>query len=198
MRSYLETERLALREFAADDVDRLYELDSDPEVMRFISGGVPTPREVIRSRILPWFMSFYRDGEALGFWAAHERASADFIGWFGLHPEQGRDPDDLALGYRLRRRSWRKGYATEGATALIDKAFRELGARRVFACTYCENLASRRVMERCGMRHVRSYRMTAAELANPMTSVATDAAWPGEDVEYALERTAWEGARARS
>jgi RimJ/RimL family protein N-acetyltransferase len=192
MQSYLETERLVLRRFDGRDVDNLCALDSDPEVMRFISGGVPTPRALIRSKILPWFMSFYRQYEGLGFWAAHEKASGDFIGWFALHPEEGRDPDDLALGYRLRKASWRKGYASEGAQALIDKAFRELGARRVFACTYSQNLASRGVMQRCGMRFVRAYRMTADELANAPTSVASDAVWPDDDVEYAVDRAAWE------
>jgi RimJ/RimL family protein N-acetyltransferase len=192
MKTYLETERLTLREFEEGDIDALCTLDGDPDVMRFINGGAPTPRELIESRILPWFMSFYRRYEALGFWAALDRESGGFVGWFCLHPEEGRAPEDLALGYRLRKSVWRRGYGTEGARALIDKAFRELGARRVFACTYSENLASRGVMERCGMKHVRTYRMTADELANSMTSVATEAVWPSDDVEYALERTEWE------
>jgi RimJ/RimL family protein N-acetyltransferase len=191
MRVYLETERLVLRQFSESDVDRLCDLDSDPDVMRFINGGVATPRAVIQSRILPRFMDFYRQYEALGVWAAHERSRGDFIGWFALHPEDGRDPDDLALGYRLRKASWRKGFASEGAKALVDKAFRDLGARRVFACTYSDNVASRKVMERCGLRHVRTYRMTADEIASAPTSVATDAVWPNDDVEYALERTEW-------
>ena len=114
MHRYLETERLALRRFTESDVDDLCALDSDPAVMRFISGGAATPREVIQARVLPWFMSFYTQGEALGFWAALEKASGDFIGWFGLHPEAGRDPGDLALGYRLRKTSWRKGYSMAG------------------------------------------------------------------------------------
>ncbi len=94
-------------------------------------------------------MTFYGRCEAPGFWAALEKVSGDFIGWFALHPEQGRDPDDLALGYRLGKKYWRVGYGTEGARALIDKAFQELGAKSVFACTYSENTALTRekVME---------------------------------------------------
>ncbi|HLK26090.1 MAG TPA: GNAT family N-acetyltransferase, partial [Caulobacteraceae bacterium] len=99
-------------------------------------------------------------------------------------------------GYRLRKAFWGRGYASEGARALIDRAFRDHGARRVFACTYAENLASRGVMEKCGMRFVRAYRMTAEEVANSMTSVATDAVWPADDVEYALERAEWAKALA--
>ena len=193
MTVYLETQRLTLRPFTEHDVDNLFELDSDPDVMRFINGGVPTPHNVIRQRILPWFMSFYP--QDLGFWAAHEKTSNEFMGWFALHPEDGRDRSDLALGYRLRKKFWRKGYGVEGAQALVDKAFSELSASRVFACTYSENLASRGVMASVGMKHVRTYRMQPEELASPMTYVATDATWPSDDVEYAIDSAAWLEAR---
>ena len=195
MKIYLETERLVLRQFAESDVDNLFELDSDPDVMRFINGGTPTSREVIRERILPRFLGFYRRYDAFGYWAAIVKDSSAFIGWFALHPEDGRDAHDIALGYRLMKTSWRKGYGTEGAKALVDKAFRELTARRVFACTYSENHASRRVMEKSGMRLARTYRMTPEELASAATYVPTDVVWPSDDVEYALERTAWESLR---
>lgn len=194
MKIYLETERLVLRPFTQSDADNLFELDSDPDVMRFINGGTPTPREVIEERILPRFLGFYRRYEQFGYWAAIEKISGAFIGWFALHPEEDRDADDLALGYRLRKKSWRKGYGTEGARALIDKAFVELAARRVFACTYSENHASRRVMEKSRMKLARTYRMTEAELSSVTTYVPTDAVWPNDDVEYALDRKAWETA----
>jgi len=198
MRHQLETERLLLRPFTERDVDNLCDLDGDPEVMRFINGGAATPREVIRTRILPWFMSLHGGGGTPGVWATHERASDAFIGWFAMHPEEGRAPDELALGYRLKRRFWRMGYGTEGASALIDKAFGELDARRVFACTYSENLGSRRVMEKCGLSLVRTYRMSAEELAGSMTHVATDAVWPGDDVEYAIDRADRERTASRA
>ena len=194
MKIYLETQRLVLRQFTERDVDNLFALDSDPEVMRFLNGGTPTPREAIRERILPRFLSFYRRYEAFGYWATIEKVSGEFIGWFALYPEEERDAYDIALGYRLRKKSWRRGYGTEGANALIDKAFAELGARRVFACTYSENQASRRVMEKSGLKLARTYRSTQEELADPKTFVATDAVWPSDDVEYALDRAAWETA----
>jgi RimJ/RimL family protein N-acetyltransferase len=196
MKTYLETERLVLRRFTNDDVDNLCELDSDPEVLRFINGGTPTPRHVIQEGILPGFLSFYERYEELGFWAAVEKTSGEFVGWFALHPEGGRDAHDLALGYRLRRKCWGRGYGTEVTKALIHKAFADLAARRVFACTYSENIASRRVMEKSGMKLARTYRMTPTELASAMTHVSTRAVWPSEDVEYAVDREAWETALA--
>jgi RimJ/RimL family protein N-acetyltransferase len=75
MAEYLRTERLVLRQFTADDAELLVELDSDPEVMRYLSGGVPTDREKIVGEILPRILSYYEKWQALGLWAAFERAS---------------------------------------------------------------------------------------------------------------------------
>ena len=74
MQALLETERLVLRRFIRDDVDNLVELDSDPEVMRFITGGRPTPREEIENLIMPAFLGYDEHFGGLGFWAAVERS----------------------------------------------------------------------------------------------------------------------------
>jgi RimJ/RimL family protein N-acetyltransferase len=143
----LETERLTLRELTRDDVDNLVELDSDPEVMRYINGGRATPREVIEREELP---AFIRRSHGYGFWAAVEKATGEFVGWFHLRPREDGAADEPELGYRLRRSAWGKGYATEGSRALIERAFTDLGAQRVWAETMVVNTASRRVMERRG------------------------------------------------
>jgi RimJ/RimL family protein N-acetyltransferase len=179
---YLETARLRLRRFTAGDVDRLVELDSDPAVMRFISGGRPTPRAEVEGELLPWWLAYYERYDGYGFWAAIEKASGEFIGWFHLRPHDESTPDEPELGYRLRAASWGMGYATEGSRALIDRAFRELGAVRVSAETMAVNSASRRVMEKAGLRYVRTFQQE----------------WPDTidgdehgDVEYALTRAEW-------
>jgi RimJ/RimL family protein N-acetyltransferase len=115
MRVYLDTARLILRQFTMDDVDNLVDLDGDPAVMRYITGGRSTPREEIRDDILPAFLSYYERYEGLGFWAAIEKSSGGFLGWFHLRPPPGGDPDNVELGYRLRRAAWGRGYATEGS-----------------------------------------------------------------------------------
>jgi RimJ/RimL family protein N-acetyltransferase len=193
MEVYLETERLILRQFTADDVGLLVELDGDPEVMRYLSGGPATPREVIEREVLPRFLRSYGRAEGYGFWAAIERESGVFVGWFGLNPDDGGAAGEVSLGYRLRRAVWGRGYATEGARALIGRGFAELGARRVVATTYEENRGSRRVMEKLGMRHVRSFRLTPEELAASGTFDGEgQEPWDGEDVEYAITREEWE------
>jgi RimJ/RimL family protein N-acetyltransferase len=192
MQVYLETERLVLRRFTEADVDNLFDLDSDPDVMRFLTGGAPTTREAIQTRFLPAFRRYYERSEAFGFWAAIEKSTGDFLGWFHFRPPEGSSPDEVELGYRLRKSAWGKGYGTEGSRALIRKGFTELGVRRVIASTYQDNIGSRRVMEKVGMTLVRTFRITAEEMSAMGYDVVPEDLWDGDDVEYALERADWE------
>jgi len=177
----LETERLSLRAFTPGDLDRLHELNSDRDVMWFLTGGEPIPREEVRDRVIPFFLGFYeRHGNSgLGYWAAEARDTGEFLGWFHLRPDED---DGVDLGYRLRKAAWNKGYATEGARALVRWSFTRLGATRVTAYTMAVNHASRRVMEKSGLALSRTFRD------------ADDPAIPGAeqgDVEYALTREEW-------
>jgi RimJ/RimL family protein N-acetyltransferase len=136
---------------------------------------------------LEWWLGYYDRYDGYGFWAAIEKSSGRFLGWFHLRPGDGAGPREPELGYRLRRDVWGQGLATEGSRALVDKAFAELGVDRVYATTMAVHTSSRRVMEKTGLRFVRTF----------------DAGWPvripGDeegDVEYAIERSEWEDDRA--
>jgi RimJ/RimL family protein N-acetyltransferase len=179
---FLETERLTLRRFTADDVDLLVDLDSDPEVMFWITGGRTTSREEIETDYLPAFLAYYEKYEGFGFWAAIERSTGQFLGWFHFRPAPGHPDDEPELGYRLRRSTWGKGYASEGSVALIDRGFRDFGVGRVLAETMAVNTASRRVMEKAGMRLIRTFHQEWPDKI------------PGDehgDVEYAITREEW-------
>jgi RimJ/RimL family protein N-acetyltransferase len=106
MDTYLETERLVLRRFTPGDADLLVELDSDPAVMRFLTGGRATTRAEIEHEYLPAWLAYYDLYAGYGFWAAIERSTDAFIGWFHLRPSAGASPDEPVLGYRLRARAW--------------------------------------------------------------------------------------------
>jgi Acetyltransferase (GNAT) domain len=80
MRVFLETERILLRRFAESDVENLFALDDDPEVMRFLTGGKPTPRDVILNETLPRFLRAYERFEGFGVWPAIERSTGEFLG----------------------------------------------------------------------------------------------------------------------
>ena len=177
---YLRTERLALRRLTLEDLDAIEALDADQEVMRYINGGHPTPRHELRDEYLPAWLSYYERGNAWGFWAAIDAVNGAFLGWFHLRPRPDDPPDEPELGYRLRRQVWGSGLATEGSRALIDKAFGELGAGRVYATTMAVNAGSRRVMEKAGMRFVRQFDGSGPERV------------AGDDVEYAITRDEWD------
>jgi RimJ/RimL family protein N-acetyltransferase len=191
MQILLETSRIRLRCFMAGDGEHLYALDNDPEVMRYINGGAHTPRELFADQILPSFMQ-YTPGSIFGVWAAEEKESGAFIGWLSLRPSAD-NPGEAILGYRLCRAAWGRGLATEGARALVNKGFAEMGLQRIVATTYAENLPSRRVMEKLGMKLVRRFRLTVEDLAQVDTfHVDTLDLWDGDDVEYALRRSQWQ------
>lgn len=177
---------MVLRQFTPDDADLLVELDNDPDVMRFINGGLPRAREEIVDDDLPAFLAYYERDDGFGFWAAVELATGRFLGWFHLRPGPDDSPSEPELGYRLHRFAWGKGLATEGSRALIDSAFAELRAERVHASTMAVNIGSRRVMEKAGLRYVRSFH------ADWPVRIAGD---EEGDVEYAIDRAQWEAAQ---
>ena len=185
---FVETDRLVLRRFTRDDLELLVQLDSDPDVKRYIDGGAPVDRDDLADT-LAWWLQYYDRYDGYGFWAAIDKSSGEFVGWFHLRPGEGAGPREPELGYRLRRAMWGRGYAAEGSRALIDKAFAELGAQRVYATTMVVNTASRRVMEKSGLRYVRTFH----------------ADWPVKipgdeegDVEYSIDRAQWEQDRTAS
>lgn len=171
----LPTARLHLRRLRADDLDQLVALDADPEVMRFITGGQPNPRELYEAELLPRMLAW--DDHPYGFLAAHE--GERFVGWFHLRPSVA-EPAILELGYRLRREAWGRGLATEGALALLAHAFDRLSQPAVDACAHPGNAASIGVMRRCGMT-------PAGAFVHPRAHI--------EVVRYRIDRDAW---RARA
>jgi RimJ/RimL family protein N-acetyltransferase len=182
----LETERLLLRELTADDADNLLELDGDPEVMRYLTGGKESSREYVETVIIPRILQTYLRFPGFGWYAAIEKATGAFQGWFGLWPPET-GPVDLTqaeVGYRLRREAWGRGLATEGTRAVLARAFGELGVRRVWAETMAVNTRSRRVMEKCGLTYLRTF---FPHFDDPI---------PGTEhgeVEYELLKENWSG-----
>jgi RimJ/RimL family protein N-acetyltransferase len=182
---YLETDRLTLRQFTADDADLLIELDSDPEVMRHLTGGAATPAEEIRELAVPSILAGYeRWNGQLGLFAAYERDGDAFIGWFCLRPERDGPRDEAELGYRLRQDAWGKGYATEMSRALLHKGFTELGMQRVWADTMTVNRGSQHVMEKVGMTFT-------TDIGVPDDMLAVEGSDQG-GVRYEITREQWE------
>ena len=153
MTDYVESDRLVLRQFTSQDADLLIELDSDPAVMRYLTGGEPSlPDDVVRDEVIPSLLAAYeRWNGRFGLFAAYEKEAGAFIGWFCLRPQRTGPLDEVELGYRLRQDAWGKGYATEGSRALVDKGFSELDVNTVWGETMASNVSSQSVMEKVGM-----------------------------------------------
>lgn len=184
-RIFLETRRLVLREITMDDAEDVRRLSSDAEVMRYLNGGRPLSREESLAEMLEYFSRYARFG-GHGNWAAIDRGSGWFLGMFKFHPENEAAPDSFELGYRISRRAWGRGLATEGSIALVRKAFTELGLNRVWAQAMAINQGSRRVLEKAGLRYVRTF--------------AQDGTVVGDEhggVVYATTRREWLAERAR-
>jgi RimJ/RimL family protein N-acetyltransferase len=145
----IETPRLRLRRLLPSDAPDLVALDSDPAVMRYVGSpaGTRTPEETadrVGQRI-------GADHGLCGFWLVEGKDDGAFHGLGLLLPMP--EGDEIEVGYRLARRSWGRGIATEVAAALIDHAFRHLALPRLVAVVYPDNRASRRVLDKLGFTH---------------------------------------------
>lgn len=151
----IRTPRLRLRPLAPNDLDLLVALDADPEVRRYVDQPQAPTVEVYRQR-LPRMLTRYGAHREPAYWVGEDVFSKTFYGWFHLRPVD----DDLStwdLGFRLRRQVWGRGFATEGAAALVERAFRQLRAVRVVAHVLEGHAASRRVLEKVGLRVEKHY-----------------------------------------
>jgi RimJ/RimL family protein N-acetyltransferase len=191
----LRTDRLLLVPLADRHLDLEVGLDADPDVVRFLYGRVRSRAEVTESHAERMALAGKVDG--LGYWMAFgggRRGSSapareqdgDFVGLMMLPPAHGPDqPDDpevCDLGYRLARRFWRRGLASEASLCLLRHAFETVGQRRVIAQTMVVNVGSRGVMEAVGMRYVRTY--------HPRWDDPLPGTELGE-VEYEITREMW-------
>jgi RimJ/RimL family protein N-acetyltransferase len=162
MKVFLQTQRLILRQFTEDDAELLLELDSDPEVMRYVGPPWHTEAAGYRRHIQEKLLPYYARYQDQGFWAIDEKASGEFLGWICMRP--GKDyrfavearfvEGDRELGYRLRRSAWGKGYTTEASQALVTQALAAPDTVRVVASALVPNRASTRVMEKVGLRRL--------------------------------------------
>jgi ribosomal-protein-alanine N-acetyltransferase len=142
----LETERLILRFFRAEDIDAMANLFANPGFMRFSLG--PYSREQTQI-VMQKFLSWNEAGSPSPFAVIH-RQDKRLLGYCGfLHHREV--PNEIEIGYRLDPEYWNRGLATEAARAVRDHAFGRLKLPRVISLIHPENIPSRRVAEKNGM-----------------------------------------------
>ena len=147
----LETERLRLRQWRPGDVDALERIYAEPDVWRMLAG--PFTREAVERQVERFRRHW--DERGFGIWAVDEKASGRMIGRVGLqrHDEWTASEGNVEVGWTLGREFWGRGLATEGALASIRFGFETVGLAQIISFTLTGNLASRRVMEKCGLTY---------------------------------------------
>ena len=144
----METERLVLRRYTADDKAHLISLFTDEKVMKYVGEGVLTEAQAEE-----WwkklFEKFYPQG--VNVWAVFTKEDSRYVGHAGIYPRPT-SKEDWEFVYFLSRDAWGKGYATEIARKIIDYGFKELNMPEVFATVDDEHSSSIRVLDKAGMK----------------------------------------------
>ena len=173
---WLETERCGLRRFTRDDRDWFRDLYADPDVTRYLGGvkNAAQADELLETRIL----AYYDQHPGLGIWMTEERATGTRLGFHLLNHIQGESI--VQVGYSLTRPAWGRGFATEGALAVLRHGFVTLGLPSIAGMASLGNVASQHVLEKIGLER-------RGERAFPHPAYASEGplAW------FEREREAW-------
>lgn len=168
MNIIIETKRLLLRTFTENDAHLIYDLNLDPDVTCYTHDPVKdmaNAAEILEKVILPQY-ALYNHGR----WAVLVKPELKFIGWCGL--KYRAELNEIDLGYRFKKESWGKGYATEAAYASIKYGFEKLGLQRIVGRADVDNIGSWKVLEKCGMtfigeEKIKGYPNKTYEIFNP-------------------------------
>lgn len=149
----LETTRLLIRKFTKDDLNDLHEMNSNPEVMKYIFGRPLALEE--SQKYLDIYFDTYQKYPGLGNFAAFEKETKKFIGWVCLRPYPD-DNNEIEIGYRLNKQSWGKGYASELAQKMVDYGFHQMKLKEIMAIVNPENAASKNVLAKAGLKYIKN------------------------------------------
>ncbi|MCP3675465.1 MAG: GNAT family N-acetyltransferase [Gammaproteobacteria bacterium] len=172
------TQRLSFKLMDKDDANLFFELDQDPEVMRYINGGKVTSIEDIENILLPRLKSYTNAKKGWGLWKVTQLQTDNFIGWVLVRPvnffNDNIELDNIELGWRFKQSSWGKGYGTEAAMAIKEMLIQNRGAQKITAFAFEENIGSIKIMTKLGMKYIK-------------TDIIEDPVIDGELVIYELD-----------
>ncbi|QRM88897.1 GNAT family N-acetyltransferase [Lacinutrix sp. WUR7] len=159
MKFHIETERLLLRELRLTDLEGMFALDSDPDVHKYL-GNKPVKSINESKKILESVLTQYKE-RGIGRFAVIEKSTGDFVGWSGLRLNTEYNMNGFTeyydVGYRLIKRFWGKGYATESGKASVDYAFNVLKLPEIYATTEIGNEASHNALIKIGLHYVEDF-----------------------------------------
>jgi RimJ/RimL family protein N-acetyltransferase len=145
----ITTKRLFIRPFISEDIADVYELRSDADLMKFIR----EPQSYNEAEAWISMISGKWKTEKIGFAGLFDRTTKEFIGWCGLWllPET----NEIEVGYAIAKKHWRKGFASEAASAFLYYGLIELKLEKIVAVARPENKGSIAVMEKIGMSFIK-------------------------------------------
>ena len=160
----LQSERLLYRELQHSDDEVMFALDSDPEVHRYLGNNPLTDIEQSREYIKN-IRKQYKDN-GIGRMAVILKETNEFIGWAGLKLEHNVNGHDAFydVGYRLMQKYWGNGYATEAAKFFVKYGFNKLKLEKINACAMVEHIASRRALEKSGLKYIEDFDYGGGEI----------------------------------
>ncbi|MBL4630288.1 MAG: GNAT family N-acetyltransferase [Paraglaciecola sp.] len=155
------TTRLSFRLMTEQDGELLFELDQDPAVMQYLTGGKPTSRDTISKVFIPRMLSYRNPDKGWGLWQVNINEPQQFIGWVLVRPmaffSENPEWHNLELGWRFKQSSWGKGYAFEAANTIKNALIEQGNISHLSATALAENSASIKLMEKLDMRYLKSY-----------------------------------------
>lgn len=172
----LKTQRLLLRPFVESDLQNLIDLDQDPEVMRYVGGNVIPNADI--AAVIPRLLQRQPIWKVYGTWAADLLETNENIGWFTLKPMPQLN-NEYEVGYRLKKKFWGQGLATEGARFLVEYGFTELKLPKIIGLTHLENSASQNILQKCGL-------IRQPDIKNPFPEIPNF--WPADQMTALFAR----------
>lgn len=154
MKIFYETDRWILREIVETDIDGLFELDADPEVLKYLGNKTVSSKDQVAEMIQYIRQQYQENG--IGRWAIEDKNDGQFIGWAGLKLVKEQIGDKINyydIGYRMLKRYWGKGIATEVGHASLKYGFEQMKLEEIYASVHQENLASSTVLKKLGLQY---------------------------------------------
>lgn len=156
MQIYIETKRLILREIEERDFQGMFSLDSDPGVHRYL--GKKPIKSIEESKSIITYIRNQYEEHGIGRWAVIDKTTNEFIGWAGLKYEKEVRPEPYYdLGYRLRKKFWGQGIATEAALESLNYGFGTMGLKEIYAGAHIDNVASNKVLQKVGLKFIETF-----------------------------------------
>ncbi|MBT8259830.1 MAG: GNAT family N-acetyltransferase [Bacteroidia bacterium] len=162
MKVYIETERLILRDLRAEDIDGIFELDSNPLVHKYL-GNNPINSKNQAKEIIKFVQLQYKE-RGIGRFAAIKKSSGEFIGWSGLKLNSDKKEalngkqNFYDIGYRLIPKFWGKGYATESSIKMLQYGFDNLKLDTIVGAAEVANIASNKILKKIGLQFINEFK----------------------------------------